>query len=244
MHFCLKSTLIESIYNLATLYIDIHCSNHQNQLQHKTQSTLYINKAHWWHRYNEKFKVLLMANIIYNTIKIGYTCLETSNIMNYSLWLLFTQLSKRPEAEYQKDRIKTEGAYSIWKQVDGQTNGRLGIGETPLNMSAAEPKTCSNKSITDRKINGVDGHSVWLIVELLEPFLTLCQIAHEQNSKHVHLCDIENLVQDCIIYPLLTHWKCSLALNHRYDLKQYTFRHRSDEKATHFLFGLTKMALV
>ena len=31
-------------------------------------------------------------------------------------------------AKYRTDRMKTKGAYSIWQKVDGQTDGRLGIG--------------------------------------------------------------------------------------------------------------------
>ena len=51
------------------------------------------------------------------------------------------------QTKYRKDRMKTEGAYSIWKKVDGRTERQTDVRttEAPLTISAAELKI-PNKS--------------------------------------------------------------------------------------------------
>ena len=62
---------------------------------------------------------------------------------NLYIVLFLPYLGPKTAQKYQKDSMKTMGAYSSWKKVDRQTDrhtddGRLGIGYALLTMSAGE----------------------------------------------------------------------------------------------------------
>ena len=72
---------------------------------------------------------------------------KKSQKSKFSLHKFLGNIVVQIQAKYQKDRIKSEGAYSIWKKLTTTTtpppptdDGRLGIGKAPLTMSAAELK--------------------------------------------------------------------------------------------------------